>query len=77
MKRLTVDLTDREADILATLCGMDVDVPRVVVNGSAMHAEERKWLVQQTGKSAVTLRREQKQELVDLLHKIAGGRLRR
>lgn len=59
MKTITLNLTDREADLLQILTAINTSVTRVVVENSAFHADER----HRTGNS----KKDQKHEVILLL----------
>ena len=63
MNSITINLTDRQLALLDTLTGINVTVPKAVVNNSALHATERDQLG--------TKRADQKEEMADLLYIIS------
>jgi hypothetical protein len=60
---VTLSLTDREIELLGYVFGLDVEVPKAVVNSSFLHAEER---------GAGAKRADQKEELADVLSNIGN-----
>ncbi len=67
-KLIRLNLDERQAKILAAICGLDIDVPKVVVNHTSLFAEERELHARTIGKRGVeSLRGEQKLEVSRLL----------
>ena len=63
-RTITLELTEREAQILQIICCLDIDVPRIVASNSHSFSQER---IEEGARSV-----EQTDEIARLLYKISG-----